>query len=329
MPTISVVLATYNGGAFLRGQLQSLADQVRPPDELVVGDDGSTDDTLDILNAFADQVTFPVKVTSHGGLGAHDNFLSTCDEAAGDLLAFCDQDDVWLPDKLGTIEATFNRYGADLVTHNATPVDDQLNPIRTGYRGNVPRLTFEPPLSCNAWRQMAGHAMVFRKNLLDGADWRERPNAQWQIEPIGHDELINIIAAACGLTVRIPNRLVLYRQHGANVAGAGTVIPQGRLASGSYGAYAEHRVTVAKEWAEYLKPLVPPERRPYVDEFYDTAAGAQGRRAEQLDASIPAAAAKLIGNATSGDYRSNTVDGLGWRALLRDAFHLTRRMARR
>ena len=100
-PRISIAMATYNGSKYLREQLDSLAAQTLPPCELVVTDDGSTDDTLGILDRFRRRAPFPVHLhRNEQRLGYRDNFLKAAQLCSGELIAFCDQDDVWMPDKL-------------------------------------------------------------------------------------------------------------------------------------------------------------------------------------------------------------------------------------
>ena len=110
MQTVSVVMSTYNGDRYLEEQLQSLADQVHLPHELVVADDGSTDGTWDIVQDFAARAPFPVVSTRNSeNLGYGASFLAATGRASGRLVAFCDQDDVWHPDKLATAAETPGR----------------------------------------------------------------------------------------------------------------------------------------------------------------------------------------------------------------------------
>ena len=89
-------MATFNGDTYLSPQLQSLARQTLLPHELVVCDDGSTDRTLEIVRAFAADAPFPVRVHRNDEhLGFADNFLKAAVLCGGELIAFCDQDDVW------------------------------------------------------------------------------------------------------------------------------------------------------------------------------------------------------------------------------------------
>lgn len=119
MQRLSVALCTYNGARYLREQLDSIALQTRQPDEMVVCDDRSSDGSVEIVEAFAADAPFPVRLcVNEEGLGATKNFERAMGLCEGDYIALSDQDDVWLPNKL---EITFNamcraedRSGADV-----------------------------------------------------------------------------------------------------------------------------------------------------------------------------------------------------------------------
>lgn len=125
---LSVVLATYNGANYLPVQLDSLLRQTRLPDELLVSDDGSTDGTIALLEAFADAAPFPVHIhRQEKNLGAHQNFAMALTLADGDVLLCCDQDDRWHPDKLEQIERIFRTEPTTgLVLNDALLVDGSL-----------------------------------------------------------------------------------------------------------------------------------------------------------------------------------------------------------
>ena len=100
----------WNGERYLGDLLASLAKQTAPPAELVVSDDGSTDDTVEICREFGRQSSFPVRFVGDGThLGFADNFLRAASHCRGGLTAYCDQDDVWLPRKLAAAAAWFDR----------------------------------------------------------------------------------------------------------------------------------------------------------------------------------------------------------------------------
>ena len=98
---ISVAMCTFNGGRYLREQLESIAKQTRRPCELIVCDDHSTDDTIAILKQFQAEAPFPVLVIQNAlRLGSTRNFDQAIGLCRGEFIALCDQDDRWLPEKL-------------------------------------------------------------------------------------------------------------------------------------------------------------------------------------------------------------------------------------
>ena len=101
MPTLSVALCTYNGERFLPALLESLRAQIRLPEELVVCDDRSSDGTLAIVEFFARDAPFPVVIhQNHRNLGPTANFEKAATLCRSEVIAFCDQDDVWFPEKV-------------------------------------------------------------------------------------------------------------------------------------------------------------------------------------------------------------------------------------
>src|SRR5258706_6945784 len=99
--TFSVAMCTCNGAAYLADQLESIAAQSRLPDELVVRDDASVDDTPAVIQAFAARAPFPVRFERNADrLGSTRNFDGAIAACTGDLIALSDQDDVWHQDKV-------------------------------------------------------------------------------------------------------------------------------------------------------------------------------------------------------------------------------------
>src|SRR5882757_11091931 len=108
MKTISIAMATYNGGKYIRQQLDSFAAQTMLPSELIVTDDGSSDNTLEIIAEFVATAPFPVRVErNEKNLGYRANFMKAASLCKGDLISFSDQDDIWLPQKLEKCAAPF------------------------------------------------------------------------------------------------------------------------------------------------------------------------------------------------------------------------------
>lgn len=221
--TLSVVMATYNGDAFIEAQLDSILRQTRLPDEIVISDDGSTDNTLAIVTRV--KATAPASVswqvvTHSSPLGVANNFRSAASLATGDLIALADQDDWWVPGKLRTLENTLVGKDALLVHSDAELVDeagnllgmsvtDSLRMTRGERRGLIAGRGLEQLVRRNL---VTGHTVVMRRGVVELAG--EIP-AGWL-----HDEWWALIAAAHGRVVFCPEILGHYRQHTINQVGA-------------------------------------------------------------------------------------------------------------
>ena len=125
MLSCSVVLATFNGQRFLKAQLESIAQQTTPPAELVVADDCSSDDTVGIVRNFAETASFPVRIIENKSqLGYRTNFMLAATACTSDLIAFCDQDDLWEETKISEMQNAFRDNSVLLAYHAATLIDD-------------------------------------------------------------------------------------------------------------------------------------------------------------------------------------------------------------
>jgi glycosyltransferase involved in cell wall biosynthesis len=124
---ISIALATYNGRRFLEEQLISLAQQTRAPDEIVICDDHSTDDTVAILTQFQARTSIPMRIhRNEERLGYAKNFEKAISACEGDLIFLCDQDDVWHASKLEKHEAVYTAEpDVGLILNNARFIDDE------------------------------------------------------------------------------------------------------------------------------------------------------------------------------------------------------------
>jgi glycosyltransferase involved in cell wall biosynthesis len=214
-----VALATYNGASHLAQQLGDLANQSLLPCELVACDDGSSDDTLAILQDFADSAPFPVQIHRNPvRLGYRRNFIQCASRCSGELIAFCDQDDRWSPQKLETLAAQFRDPQTMLVFHNARVVSPTGAAIGELNRGSDLR-TWEP-LAGSPWMFALGFTQVFRSSLMQFDDlWAKSIDQNCEGEPLAHDQWYFFLASVIGTIVYVPDLLADYRQHGANTYG--------------------------------------------------------------------------------------------------------------
>ena len=219
---ISVALCTYNGERFLGRQLASMQQQTRLPDELVVCDDSSTDRTMEILNDFAASAAFPVRIIrNEQNLGFVANFERAIRLCQGDLIALCDQDDIWYPTRLERSQQEFAEHPeVGLVFSDADVIDDrdEVTGTRlwTNYGFNLERKR----------RLLAGDYTVLPRNsFVTGATVMFRSRLRENCLPVGsgwlHDEWIVGIAAAVADLRPIDSPLIRYRQHGAQQVGLG------------------------------------------------------------------------------------------------------------
>ncbi len=243
-PRISIAMATYNGARYIREQLDSLAAQTLLPYELVVSDDGSTDSTLDIVRDFALDAPFPVRVyRNEKRLGYADNFLSAASLCEGELIAFCDQDDVWMPKKLATCADIFEDPDVLLVIHSAVVTGSDLKHTGTFYpdiefvnkhqakqKKKTGRMSSDQLMLCkydslqlDPMDVYPGFSMIFRKivvNIFDRCD-RGKDYQFYRANPpmISHDRWIYLMCCSLGKVVLTEEKLSLYRQHESNTCG--------------------------------------------------------------------------------------------------------------
>jgi glycosyltransferase involved in cell wall biosynthesis len=220
---ISVALGTYNGQRFLNDQLQSIAAQDRRPDELVICDDGSSDETAAILRRFAATCPFQVRLEMHQrNLGASGNFSRAVASCRGEVIALCDQDDVWLPQKLARLEGVFAadpRTG--FVFSDAILIDAESRRLR--------RRLWETLGFRKRWqRQINGGKAVdvlVKRNVVTGATMAFRSVHRDILLPIDgrwvHDGWFALLLAAMAPCRAIAEPLIEYRQHAGQQIGVG------------------------------------------------------------------------------------------------------------
>ena len=205
--TISVVMCTYNGASrHLREQLDSIFAQTLLPGEIVVQDDCSTDDTMQVLREYADRAPEGVAmriVQNTAQMGINANFFSAMRRAEGELIAVSDQDDIWMPTKL---EEQRDAIGSRMMcVCRSEPFSDSGAEIRFDRRTpncNLIRLFYA---------SMMGHCQMLRRQLLDVI-----PTEQEQPEIYRrtcYDVMTATAAAALDSIVLIDRLLVKQRRY--------------------------------------------------------------------------------------------------------------------
>jgi glycosyltransferase involved in cell wall biosynthesis len=252
---ISVALCTYNGEPFLRQQLASIQQQTSLPDELVVCDDQSTDQTLTIVRQFAASAPYPVKIfENERNLGFAANFERAIRLCEGDLIALSDQDDIWYPNRLERSAQELTAHPeAGLVFSDADVINDSdevAGPTlwqRLGFAGK-----HEGELLAGQYTVLAKHRFVTGATVMFRAGLRDH------FLPIGtgwiHDEWIALIAAAFSDLRPISQPLIRYRVHGSQQVGFRNKLEQrALLVRKSIGAGWQSRSKISSRYAMHCR----------------------------------------------------------------------------
>jgi glycosyltransferase involved in cell wall biosynthesis len=225
-------MCTFNGSRFVAEQLNSIAAQTRLPDELIVCDDRSTDDTREIVNEFADRVPFPVlHFCNEENLGSTANFEKAISLCGGDLIALADQDDMWRPRKLELLERCFLASDDTIAAFSDAEVMD------TDGRQGPARLWASVGFNADEQKQFTvGRAwrVLIKHPVVTGATMAFRRELCSAIFPIPreytHDRWISYLASVSGKVIPVPQALIRYRKHAEQQIGIGPQHIQERLA---------------------------------------------------------------------------------------------------
>lgn len=230
MHFVSVALCTFNGARYLPEQLASIQAQTRPVDELIVCDDGSTDETPRIVADFAGRVEFPVRFeVNQPRLGSTKNFENALRRCRGDVLLLCDQDDRWSPERVARTLAYLDEHPEmDAVFSNARVMDGESRP--TG-RTIWEEVQFTPDLQ-QRWLRGEAHEILFNGYVVTGATLAMRRHAldlvvpfPIRFEKLIHDGWIALVLALKGTIGFVDEELIWYRRHAQQQVGFG---PQNR-----------------------------------------------------------------------------------------------------
>lgn len=256
---ISVVMCTYNGWAYLQEQLDSLIHQHRQPDELVICDDQSTDQTLSLAKQFAVDAPFPVTVhLNPKQYGPASNFSQAIQKCTGDIILPCDQDDRWLPEKIATFEKLFAENPDCLLAFSDLAImqTDGTPTTRTFWQD----LRFDR-VQQNDINVGCALSVLLRRNVVVGTAMGFRATLAARALPVPpafmHDEWLALIASLLGRVQTIPEQLVSYRLHASQAVGSpSSVREQWRQAKKIMTpAYFANRTVRAQALAEAAEKL--------------------------------------------------------------------------
>ncbi len=238
---LTVCIATYNGERFIHEQLASILSQLSAGDEVIVSDDGSTDNTLDVVRRFDDS---RIKIILHEKRKAKftidyatANFENAIRHASGDVIFLSDQDDVWMPTKVSTMLAALKDN--DIVMSDCTVVDSKLNVLHTSYSATF--VPFSTSIIKNFFKcGFLGSCMAFRRSVLEKA-------IPFPPHGVGHDLWLGLVGLRYFRFKYIPEPLMKYRRH------EGTVTMGGKANATSLWFKISYRLQILKAMIHLLK----------------------------------------------------------------------------
>lgn len=231
---ISVAMCTYNGGTYLSEQLSSIAGQTVPVDELIICDDRSKDNTVEILKSFAANSSFPVYIhVNEENLGSTRNFEKCLSLCKGDIIFLCDQDDKWREDKVEKQVAYLNANpDKDAVFSDALMINDDSVP--TG-QTIWEEIEFDRT-GQNKWKEGKPHEILFNGFVVTGATLAIRKSCLERLMPFPthvpdliHDAWIAMVLSLENKIDFIADTLISYRIHSSQQVGFGSKVEKVHL----------------------------------------------------------------------------------------------------
>ena len=234
MTSISVALCTYNGARFIREQVRSICLQTHPPVEIVLSDDGSTDDCVAVARdawqaCHAERIGLDIRLQvlqNERALGVTRNFQQAVSACRSPLIALSDQDDVWDADRLEAMSRVFSARDDLLLLHSdARLIDETGCDLDRSLFGALGVRASE--ISCI--HEGRAFDVMLRRNLATGATIVFRQELLQRALPFPdewlHDEWLAVIASITGGVDVLEQATIGYRQHATNQVGA----PQGSM----------------------------------------------------------------------------------------------------
>jgi glycosyltransferase involved in cell wall biosynthesis len=212
----SIAMCTYNGEKYIEEQLQSIIQQTMEPDEIIICDDCSQDNTVSIIKHTLEKWSGKWQlIVNEKNLGYKKNFQKAITLCSGDIIYLSDQDDVWDLKKIEIMSQTFADYpNAVLVFHDASLVNEKLQLLFPSFWNT---LEFQPETFL-----LKNYNILFKRNVLQGSACAFKKIVFEKAMPFPpgavHDEWLLLISITLGKVIPINNKLMQYRQ-GHNVLG--------------------------------------------------------------------------------------------------------------
>lgn len=225
---ISIAMAYYNGGMYIKEQMNSILSQLGKKDEVIVSVDGASDGSQPLLMQMAEEDS-RVRVIKGPGKGVVKNFENAIRHCTGDIIYLSDQDDIWKPDKVKSVNKAFEDSEIKAVLHDAEIIDENGRPTGEKSLFNL-RKSKEGILKNLVKNSYVGCCMAFRKELIPVI-------CPIPKEMYMHDYWIGTAAEYMGKVCFLRKQLIGYRRHSSNVT---------QMTHGSIGFMIKKRVDIIR-----------------------------------------------------------------------------------
>lgn len=248
MSMVSIVMATYNGEKYVGEQIDSILNSTFQDFDLFIFDDGSKDETMSVLQSYRDKYPDKIHVSrNETNRGVTLNFLEAVCRTTADYVMFCDQDDVWKPEKIAVtlkrlrhMEVQFKKELPMAVFTDALVVDENLRVLSESFFRSG-RLD---PKKTNLSHLLMENKLIGCTVMINAALRRILQSCRLPKNARFHDSWISMIAASFGKISYLNEATLLYRQHEANVVG-----------NKSFVSYCKNRIRNLKKQKESLLDL--------------------------------------------------------------------------
>jgi glycosyltransferase involved in cell wall biosynthesis len=207
-------MASYNGAKFISSQISSILKQLGNDDELIISDDGSSDNTIEIINSFDDERIILLNHTRNDKIRkktythylVSSNFENALQFCTGDIIFLADQDDIWIENKISNMMPFFETYS--LVMSDCSILDQESTREQNSFFNE--KIILPRGLVKNIVKPIYhGCCLAFRREILNVA-------LPFPEKMILHDSWIGILGENFGKVKFIDEKLVLYRRHFSN-----------------------------------------------------------------------------------------------------------------
>lgn len=205
---VSIAMSTYNGEAFLKEQLDSILNQTYKNLEIIISDDSSTDNTVEIIKEYQSKDSRIILSQNEKNIGFVKNFEKAISLCSGEYIALCDQDDVWKTNKIELFVSQIKEN--TLIYSNASLIDKNSKEKNKNFIKETNIRKWDSNIPFLLYNVISGNTMMFKKELLTHI-------LPFPSNITYHDFWIAFVASTCGTITYTREPMIFYRKHSEQV----------------------------------------------------------------------------------------------------------------